>query len=155
MRLVQDLLRNEQERATDPDTLHAELVQEARVRALRFRLNQFPTLSVLSRIVLVLSRNSSILRIEEILFAPIDRNAECETSTAFRIVWTSSASKIVAIRVIWYSSPSIFEIACIARLTYRLTFVPVPMEWMLNSAMETIRLFQNSHLSGCDHVLSC
>ncbi len=43
--------------------------------------------------------------------------------------------------VTWYSSPLILEMACSARLTYRPTLVPVPIGWMLNSAMETIRLF--------------
>jgi len=31
VRYVQDLLRNQQERTADPDTLHAEHVQKARV----------------------------------------------------------------------------------------------------------------------------
>jgi hypothetical protein len=43
------------------------------------------TLSVLSFIILGLSKRSSILRIDEILFAPIDRKALCEASTAFNI----------------------------------------------------------------------
>src|SRR5437667_537418 len=37
--------------------------------------------------------------------------------------------------------PSILEIACSACLTYSPTLVPIPMGWMLNSAMDTIRLF--------------
>src|SRR5260370_14225049 len=96
MRLVQDLLRNQPERTTDPDTLHAEPVQTARIRD---RLNQWLTLSVLSFIVLGLSRRSSILRVEEILIAPIDRTASCEASTALSIVRTSRASRIVAMGV--------------------------------------------------------
>src|SRR2546422_10671934 len=37
--------------------------------------------------------------------------------------------------------PSILEIACSACLTYSPTLVPIPMGWMLNSAVDTIRLF--------------
>jgi len=96
VRAVQDLLRDQSERSTDSDTLHAEPVQTARVRD---RLDQSLTLSVLSLIVLGLSRRSSILRVEEIRFAPINRNAECDSSTAFSIVRTSRASRIVAIGV--------------------------------------------------------
>jgi hypothetical protein len=84
---VQDVLRNQQERTTDPDTLHAELVQETRIE-IGYEIDRinFLTFSVLSFILLGLSKRSSILRIEEILFAPIDRKAWCEASTAFNIV---------------------------------------------------------------------
>jgi len=96
VRPVQDLLRNQPQRTTNPDTLHAEPVQTPRIKD---RLNQSLTLSVLSFIVLGLSRRSSILRVEEIRFAPINRNAACDSSTAFSIVRTSRACRIVAIGV--------------------------------------------------------
>src|SRR5437660_7136531 len=89
MRHVQNLLRNQQKRTTDPDTLHAEHVQAARVETGYQRDVLILTLSVLSFIVLSLSKRSSILRVEEILFAPIDRTASCDASTALRIVLTS------------------------------------------------------------------
>jgi hypothetical protein len=52
-----------------------------------------------------------------------------------------SASKTLAMGVRSRVSPGIFDISRIAALTYRPTLVPIPIGWMLNSAITTIRLF--------------
>ena len=100
------------------------------------RFNPF----VLSLIFRCLSRRSSIRRLDEIRFAPIDRRIRCETSTASSMVPIFSASSTLDIGVTSRVNPGISDIARTAALTYCPTLVPAPMGWMLNSAIRTIRL---------------
>jgi len=74
-------------------------------------------------------------------FAPMDRRTRCETSTALSIVPILSASKRLDIGEISRVRPGISDMAFTAALTYRPTLVPIPIGWMLNSAITTIRLF--------------
>jgi hypothetical protein len=92
----------------------------------------------LSSMVLFLSSRSSILRVDEIRFTPIDRRAWWDASTALRMVATSRPWRTVAIGVTWYFNPDICDKALTADLTYRPTLVPEPIGWMLNSAIVTI-----------------
>jgi hypothetical protein len=96
---------------------------------------------VLSLITRRLSRRSSIRRLDEIRFAPIDLRARCEISTASKIVPIFSASSTLDIGVTSKVNPGILDKARTAVLTYRPTLVPAPIGWMLNSAITTIRLF--------------
>jgi hypothetical protein len=80
-------------------------------------------------------------RLDEIRFAPIDRRARCDASTASKIVPIFSASSTVDIGVTSKVNPGTFDNARTAALTYRPTLVPAPIGWMLNSAITTMRLF--------------
>src|SRR5205809_2581389 len=82
---------------------------------------------ILSLIIRRLSRRSSIRRLDEIRFAPIERSARCETSTATSMVPILSASKTLDMGVTSTVNPGILDIARTAALTYRPTLVPIPI----------------------------